>query len=507
MSPKPVADAEVVNLRSLSIFCFLLLLYGFRLFLINHLPLAPDEACYWYWAKHLDWGYVDHPPMVAHIIALFTWIGGDSEFTVRVGGLLCTLAGHVFLFLAVKKLSGNQPGLSWEVLFVFNLTLLLSGACIIQTPDTPLLLFWTLAFYGLTQVITAGGRGWWYLSGIALGLGLLSKYTMVLMVPCMVACLVSSPPHRHWLLRKEPYLATLLGVLVFSPVLVWNSQHQWVSFTFQHAQALSPVGESAVRKLLEYVGGQIGVLTPLLFFAFVYYSLWGWFFARRRRISEVLYLAFLAWPILIFFGASTVIGEVAEPNWPAPAYIAGLPLMWIVYRRHFQDNHRHRRFVQIAIGLALLLNVLVYVHLVKPFVPLPGSMDTTQQLYGWRELGEKIEAQIEQHPLEAGYFLVSEGPPTVAELVFYTNYRYKGLDLGRPAQYAFLRGVDQLRGKNAMILLLDLNDSTLEKVRPYFEDVTVLGRNRYYHRGEILDRLSFYLLLGKAFRGNWPPRP
>jgi 4-amino-4-deoxy-L-arabinose transferase-like glycosyltransferase len=443
--------------------------------------------------------------MVAYIIALFTWIGGDSEFTVRIGGLLCTLISHIFLYLTVRKLAGNQPGLAWELLFVFNLTLLFSGGCIIQTPDTPLLLFWTLSLYGCTQVITGGGKGWWYLSGAALGLGLLSKYTMVLMVPCMFAFLAFSPPHRHWFLRKEPYLATLIGLLVFFPVVLWNVQHGWVSLAFQHGQAFSRVGEPALWKLLEYVGGQIGVITPLLFFAFVYYSLWGWFLAGKRKSAEYLYLAILSWPILIFFGATTVIGEVAEPNWPAPAYVAGLPLMWIVYRQHFREMPGHRRFVLAAIGLALILNALVYVHLVKPVVPLPGAMDTTRQLYGWRELGEKIEAQIAQHPWKAGYFLVSQGPPTVAELVFYTNHRYIGLDFTRPTQYTFLPDVGQLKGKNAIILLLDLNESTLDKVKPHFEEVTVLGRNRHYYRGELQDRLSFYILLGKTFRGNWPP--
>jgi 4-amino-4-deoxy-L-arabinose transferase-like glycosyltransferase len=198
-------------------------------------------------------------------MALFTWIGGDNEFSVRVGGLLCTLVSHVFLYLTVKRLSGNDTGLAWEVLFIFNLTLLLSGGCIIQTPDTPLLLFWTIALYGCTQVFTGGGKGWWYASGAALGLGLLSKYTMALMIPCVFTFLLVFPPHRHWLLQKEPYLATLLGALVFSPVIVWNMQHHWASPAFQFAQGFSPLREPAVLKLLEYIGGQIGVVTPLLF--------------------------------------------------------------------------------------------------------------------------------------------------------------------------------------------------------------------------------------------------
>ncbi len=500
-----MADADGRNLRSLLILSFLLLLYALRLFLIGHLQLAPDEACYWYWSKHLDLSYVDHPPMVAYIIALFTRIGGDNEFAVRLGGLLCTLISQVFLFLAVRNLSGNARGLAWEVLFVFNLTLLLAGGCIIQTPDTPLLLFWTIAFYGCTRAIAGGGGRWWYLAGFALGFGLLSKYTMFLLIPCVLAFLLSSGEHRHRLSRKEPYLATLLGAILFSPVLLWNLQHRWASFAFHRAQAFSPVGKPAAVKLLEYAGGQIGVVTPVLFFAFVAYSLWGCHLARQRKITEYRYMAMLSWPILLFFGASTVIGEVAEPNWPAPAYISGLPMMWIVYRRHFQARRKHRRFMQTAVGLALVVNLLIYVHLVKPFLPLPTGMDTTWQLHGWRELGEKIQALIEEHPCKEGYFLVGKGPPTVAELVFYTNHRYTGLDFTRPSQYTFLRNVDRLQGKNAIILSLDSSEATLDAFSCYFEEVTVLGRNRYYHRGEILDRLSFTFLLGKGFRGNWHP--
>lgn len=491
--------------RSVPILCILLIFYAVRLFLIRHLQLSPDEAFYWYWSKNLDLSYVEHPPMVAYIMALFTWLGGDNEFSIRFGGLLCTLVTHVFLYLTVKRLSGDDARLSWELLFVFNLTLLFSGGCIIQTPDTPLLLFWTMVLYGCTQVFTGGGKGWWYASGAALGLGLLSKYTMALMVPCVFAFLLFSPPHRHWLLRKEPYLATLLGALVFAPVIVWNMQHRWASPAFQLAQGFSPVREPAVLKLLEYVGGQIGVVTPLLFLAFLYYSLWGWFFARQKRAPEVLALAILSWPILIFFGASTLIGEVAEPNWPAPAYIAGLPLMWIVYRRHFQERPGHRRFVRFAVGLALILNLAVHIHLVRPVFPLPGGMDPTWQFYGWRELGENIEAHVEAHPWAGGTFLVSEGPPTVAEAVFYTGNRYMGLDFTRPGRYTFLRDVDQLKGKNAIILSLDLHASTLERWKPHFEEVVVLGKNRYYYRGELNKRLSFYILLGKEFRGNWRP--
>ena len=131
-------------------------------------------------------------------------------------------------------------------------------------------------------------------------------------------------------------------------------------------------------------------------------------------------------------------------------------------------------------------------------------MDPTWQFHGWRDLGVSIEEQIEAHPSEAGYFLVCEGPPTAAEAVFYTGNRYVGLDLTRPNRYTFLRGLGELTGKNAIILSLDLSPWTLERANAHFEEVTVLGKHRAYFRGEPFNRMSFYILLGREFRGNWP---
>jgi undecaprenyl-diphosphatase len=493
-----------MNSRAKSIFFFLLFLYLIRLFLIGFLQLIPDEAHYWYWSKNLALSYFDHPPMVAYLMAFFTWIGGDSQFFVRLGGVLITVIAHVFLYLTIKKLSRNTT-LSWELLLVLNITLLFSAGCIVQTPDTPLLLFWTLALYSATQIIVGGAATWWYLFGVALGLGLLSKYTMILVVPCQFAFLLFSREHRHWLKRKEPYLAMLLGLIIFSPVIVWNWQHGWVSFAFQLNQGFSPEEGSSVFKLLEYVGGQLGVITPLLFLAFVYYTAWGFYHAGRQGISEYLYLALMSWPILIFFGLSTLRGEVAEANWPAPAYIAGIVLMLMVFRQHFSERSGHRKFVYIGVGLALVLNLLIYVHLFIPTIPISPRYDPTKQFHGWRELGTKINSYIQQYPWQEGYFLVAERITIVAEAVFYTGNKYIGLDFFTPEEYTFLRNVDQLKGKNAIILIHDLEDARIKRYEPYFEEVVVLGKNTSKFRGETINKPSLHILLGKQHRGNWRP--
>ena len=161
--------------------------------------------------------------------------------------------------------------------------------------------------------------------------------------------------------------------------------------------------------------------------------------------------------------------------------------------------------MRLAIGLALIVNLAIHAHLARPVLPLPGKMDPTWQFHGWREVGEAIERTIAAHPCEAGHFLASDGPPTVAEAVFYTGNRYPGVDLTRPKRYTFLRGVEDLKGKNGIILSLDLSPSTLETAKKHFEEVRILGRHRSYFRGGPFNRMSFYILLGRDFRGNWQP--
>jgi 4-amino-4-deoxy-L-arabinose transferase-like glycosyltransferase len=493
-----------MNIRARWILLFLCLFYAVHLVFIGTIQLAPDEAYYWYWSRHLDLSYVDHPPMVAYIMALFTWIGGNSAFFVRIGGLVCTVLANIFIFLTAKRIDPSDRQLPWEVLLVVNSTLLFSAGCIIQTPDTPLLLFWAMAAYSGAAIATGGGARWWYLFGIALGLGLLSKYTMILILPCQFGFILVSPDHRRWLLRKEPYLALLIGLVFFSPVIYWNWQHDWISFAFQWSHGFSADKRPLLGKLFEYMGGQLGVVTPLLFIAFVIYSIYGISLFRRTRHYPLLYLAFMSWPILFFFGLSTAKGDVAEANWPAPAYIAGLLLAWLVFRKAYRDRRAHRRWAEVAIALGLLLNLVLHIHLIHPIIPIAPDHDTTKQFHGWQELGQHLNALIDAHPSGKGYFLIANRGTTLAEAVFYTGNRFVGLHLFDRQKYTFLRNMDHLKGKDAMILVHHFSDDQLRRYARYFEALSVIGKDRYRYRGELIKKLSTTILLGQHFRGVDP---
>jgi 4-amino-4-deoxy-L-arabinose transferase-like glycosyltransferase len=485
------------------ILLFTALFYLLRLFMISHLDLAPDEAYYWYWGKHPALSYLDHPPMTSYIMAFFTALGGNTEFFVRIGGLLMTVIALIFLYGTVRVLFPGSKRTAWETLFLCNITILFSAGCIIQTPDTPMLVFWMAALYCSSRLLTEGAGFWWYLWGAALGLGLLSKYTVILIVPCFFAFLLFSRPYRHWLWRKEPYLSLLIGCLIFLPVLIWNWRHEWLSFAFQLHQGLAPNTRSAVSKLGDYIAGQAGIITPLFFVGFVYYSVRGWQFFRRDGRQVYFYLIMLSWPVVVFFGLTTVRGDVAEANWPGPAYLAGLILFAGVFHEHFREKRGHRRFVLAAAGLCLLLNLVFHGHLLKPMIPIPPKEDITQQFRDWRGLGKKIEEVIQANPHPDGYFIVGDKGTTVAEAVFYSGARYVGVDFDRPERYTFLGSLKRLQGKNAVIVAHASPEAARQKYAPYFKNVEFFGRRPFVYRGVEIQSLSVNLLVGKEYRGNW----
>lgn len=485
----------------------LVLLSG--LFLLSLLTLAQlglglDEAYYWNWAKHLDLGYVDHPPMIAWVIGLSTAIGGDSVFFVRLGGFLLLWGGFAFAFGALRRLFPDLPNdAAWGYLLLLNLTLIFPGAALIQTIDTPLFAFWMAALYFGARVVADSDAKSWYGLGVCLGLGMLSKYTMVLLAPCMLLFLLFTPSQRHWLGRKEPWLGALLALLAFSPVLIWNLQHDWVSFAFQLNQGFAESSKPMLDKLLRYTTEQAAIISPFVFLFFVFYAGWGSYQAFAQRNAAYRYLLFLSWPVILFFAYTTAKGAQAEANWPAPAYVAGLMLAWVVYQQRFAARAAHRRIMIAVLTLSLLLSLLIRIHLAAPFLPIPPAKDRVREFAGWPALGEQINAIIEQHPSDNGWFISGDKGTIIAEAVYHTGKHYTGIDFAIPQRYLFLDHPNsRLKGKNALIIAKD-NVAARAAFEPYFQRVIPIAPYRHRYRGQDIEKHSKYLYIGEGFRGNW----
>jgi len=292
-----------------------------------------------------------------------------------------------------------------------------------------------------------------------------------------------------------------MPLVLFSPVIYWNWQHDWISFGFQLNQGFAFYDATRFVKLGECLGGQLGVVTPLLFSAFIFYSIKAFPDVFRDDANTVRFLLCLSWPVVIFFGISTAVGDVAEANWPAAAYIAGLILAWMVFRLRYAGRRSQRRFMGAAIGLGLALNLVLHIHLVRPIIPIAPKHDTTRQFHGWRSLGRELNTMIADHPSPRGYFLIANRCTSVAELVYYTGNRYTGIHLFDLEEYTFLKGLDDLRGKDAMIVLYRFSEGQMKKYAPFFETLTVVGSHDGRFRNAVIDDLNATILLGTRFKG------
>jgi 4-amino-4-deoxy-L-arabinose transferase-like glycosyltransferase len=344
--------------------------------------MAPDEAYYWVWSHTLAPGYLDHPPMVALWIRAGTAIAGDGNLGVRMLGPFAAALGSVLLVRAGDDLlPGRHAGL-WAA-GLMNATLLFAVGATTMTPDTPLLLFWTMTLWALARLQATGRGAWWLVAGAAAGLALDSKYTAVLLAPSILLWLLLVPQMRPWLRRWQPYVAAVLAIALFSPVLWWNAEHGWISFAKQGGRADDWHPARALQFIGELIGGQVGLATPLVAVVCGAGMVLALRQAWRGTAGWTLLACLTSVPSLVFL--QHALGDRVQANWPAILYpaaaiaAAGLAGRW-------------RRLLVPAMALGFGLTAIVWVQAIAAPIALPMMMDPTLlRLGGWQSLADSID--------------------------------------------------------------------------------------------------------------------
>ena len=233
------------------------------------LPLSADEAYYWLWSKHLAAGYFDHPPIIAWLIRAGTAVFGDTPFGVRAMGVLLSMPASWFVWRAATTVIKDEHRAALAAL-VFNLTLMISVELLAATPDMPSVVTAAAFVYCIARVQASGNGVWWLLAGIAAGLGLLAKFSMLFLLAGAFAWLLldrnarpraDAPSKTKWLATAWPWAGAGLALLIFTPNLIWQSQHHWETFAFQFARVGN--GHFTLRFLGEFLAAQLGLATPL----------------------------------------------------------------------------------------------------------------------------------------------------------------------------------------------------------------------------------------------------
>lgn len=216
-----------------SVLIFLLVLTLVRITNASFLPPIQDEAYYFYWARFLDWGYFDHPPLVAWLsLLLDSW--PSQTFAARAGTLLLGVLAFPFLlsFFTLMGLTRPLARLSALILATANLGGIVLGY--LSTPDIPLIFCWIAALHEAAAALRHNPRRW-LTAGFFTGLGIMGKYTMVLIGPVFLIALLF---HPRGLRQKWPYLGGAVAVLTLLPHFLWLAQNDWITFRFQFGRGL-----------------------------------------------------------------------------------------------------------------------------------------------------------------------------------------------------------------------------------------------------------------------------
>jgi 4-amino-4-deoxy-L-arabinose transferase-like glycosyltransferase len=491
---RPTGSIEGADHRRTWIFLLLALtaLTVYRSWIIVHnaLPLYFDEAQYWVWSRTPDWGYYSKPPMVAWVIRAFSALG-ENELAVRAGSLLLHPLTAVLVYALGLRMFDARTAISAALLFI---SLPLVGFnSLFMTTDAPLFLFWGLATYALWNALDRNRWSDWLLVGIAAGLGLLSKYTMVIFAPSVALALCLPHYRLHW---RNPrlYAAALLALIVFLPNLWWNVRMDFVSF--RHTAEISQLGRDLFHpaRLAEFIGGQLGCMGPISFVfligALAAPSVW-----RDRRLGL---LAALTVPFLAAISVQALLAK-ANANWAAPAYFAGTLL---VAARLVTNQQRRWWIAMIVLNLALLAGFYHYRSLADMLgTKLTRKTDPYSRLLGWPQAGRAVSEVLATHP-DARLASLDRGE--FALLNYYVRPHPGGMRIWNPKRQR------QNHFHLAADMSQDLGANFIFATTHPMDDAAAWSFERWEKIGQVIVplypdyQLKLYLYRGDRFRGYRP---
>jgi 4-amino-4-deoxy-L-arabinose transferase-like glycosyltransferase len=428
-----------------------------KLALAAAVPLVPDEAYYWVWSTRLAPGYFDHPPAIAFAIAVGTALLGDTTLGVRLVPILLGAAATIAMVLTARLLAPPEAAerAGTRAAWIAAVVPLAAVGLVLATPDAPLLCFAAWTCYAAARAVRDDATGWWVAAGVMIGLAMVSKYTGALLAAGLALGCAVAPRARRQFTRPGPYLAVAVASLVMVPNLRWNAAHDWVAFRFQFAHGLGADGGNALAQVGELLGGQVGLVTPVLF-ALAAWATWAAVRARREQPTAAVLGVAVAFLVAFFVFSAT--RKPVEANWPGLAYPAAFAVLAAASVRGCDP-----RWIRGGLGLAGAVSALLMVHAVRPlWTPSRPGRDPVNQAHGWGDLARALDsARAVQAPHRV--FVATNRYQDAGEVAFRLGRRdtVYALNLAsRPNQYSLWPGPAAYMTP-ADVLVLAVGDDTL----------------------------------------------
>jgi hypothetical protein len=271
-----------------------------------------------------------------------------------------------------------------------------------------------------------------------MGLGFLCKYNAIYQIVCFGIFFALWAPARAQLRKPGPWLALLIFFVCTLPVIIWNAEHGWITVHhLQNRAGLDSQWKPTLKFFGDFIGGQVGLLNPILFFG----AMWAMFACWQRRKENPLLLYLLCLSAPVFFGHLFYSFRARIlPNWTAPALPGMFLLMVIYWNARWREGSRLVKPL-LAAGLALgfLMLALMYdSDLINKVAgqPLPGVVDPQRRVRGWKNAALIVEAErASLEKLGAPAFIIGDDYAIAGECTFYSSSAHKAAESPSPLVY------------------------------------------------------------------------
>jgi len=355
-----------------------------RLLVSPYVGLGVDEAHYVLYALNLDWSYFDHPPLVGWVQYLFTSLFGLNEFGARVSAVLIGFLSSLFLYKLLYQID-NSASKAFIGILALYASFIFNALFLMLMPDTLLFLFIIPIIFSVIKLESNSSLKNWIILGALLGLAGLSKYTAILFViPIVLYIFVKK---RYELFYNPKIIYTIMiALVIISPVIFWNIQHNWISFTYQSSHV---VGNNYIHwgGFFKSLAAQLGAYNPFL----VPLAFYGLYKAFRIRNDTLLLTALFGLTLISFFTYASLY-KTALPHWSALFYMLFIPIS------SYYIFEKSKKYLTFAIAFGLLFSAVAYAELVFKFIPQPDYKSIHRDIYGWDTIMKRANAvMIEQN--------------------------------------------------------------------------------------------------------------
>ena len=447
-----------------SVFYFVLAVIFLKLLVIGFVPLVDDEMYYVVFSNHLDFGYIDHGPIISLIIWLFTVLS-EHAFFVRIGSVLMFCLILVTCYQFCKQYFNVRVG---RIIVIFLATSFAFHInAVIMTPDVPVAFFtiFAIIYYYKSYFIS---QKYFYIAGLFLGLALLSKISALFPALGIFLYPIIDKRARKSLKNKNYYLSFIIAFLILLPFIIWNiyNDFAFIRYQFGHVNKDS----ASISSFIEIWGATALLMGPFFFYYSIFLPIKYLFKLDEVNSSYIFFSAVSIVPTMYFF-VQSIFSELLL-NWPAPIFYSTIFLFCIHIDKNWQSEKLKFRF---QIVYSFLLILFITVQTFSPILLLKGKSDPTNRFYKYSSFSKSLKGIVVSKPEFLDLRIVSNNFQIPSAINYYLKPDIESICLSikyHKTIFSFLYPDEDLIGKD--FLYVHRGKKFSDKVIPYFDSIELV---------------------------------